>query len=712
MAGGAHLAQHLEGAFVHTGSRHTDVDQAANRRFAPAALGEAGLEFGDALLNEGDLFRFQTRTPARRFVRGPQPDQCLQQRRAVDRQENLFHAAIPQIAIAVQGGDDPIRDHGLHLEQGIVGRSGPALPAHLLGQLRDLPHQRVAVRKEFKGQFGRIELVQPFGGLRAGERLDEGLEQGAIQAKVDLRHPSRGGETALVLGIGLDDGPQVVEGAWFETHDPVAAHQIRVGGLRRLGGHDGFVQAGRQYINQINVGRELLMLLLGHPTRDEDAEMADAFMDGVDDGLGAGADVVVLLVQIDDPAQRLLRRGDVVALGAEAEDRRADVAQVNAYPVAGDDFGGGQPVADEQLIHDPLHFLGVEIDVAAPPFLEFQEARSLGIHFRPEIVILGPEGIGGIEILEVFDQMGAVELAGAEVAGERSQPTAAVQAAGVAHRVLPLDPGPVGQRRAGDDERAEQFGPGRGHHQHRPAGLAVADHAGLTFSLGMQFDDLFQEPGLGAHDVFDGLARHRVRAEADEVTGMAGAHRHAQFAVGLEAADARSVASARVHHHERAFFRVDYDAFRRLDPNQPVIDRTLQGPAVQHQLVFETEHVRHRLGFLCVVLVTALAQHVPEQDGALPAVNPVIHGLLGDGGQGLLRGEGSEELGWVGHGSYSSEILVWPFPAGAAAAIAAVKTGVWLNAGELRLRDHNRQRYRHHGHSPAMGSCWKSMVNR
>ena len=33
---------------------------------------------------------------------------------------------------------------------------------------------------------------------------------------------------------------------------------------------------------------------------------------------------------VDDPVQRLLRRRDVVALGAEADDRRADVAQVDA----------------------------------------------------------------------------------------------------------------------------------------------------------------------------------------------------------------------------------------------------------------------------------------------------------------------------------------------------------------------------------------------
>jgi len=33
-------------------------------------------------------------------------------------------------------------------------------------------------------------------------------------------------------------------------------------------------------------------------------------------------------------------------------------------------------------------------------------------------------------------------------------------------------------------------------------------------------------------------------------------------------------------------------------------------------------------------------------------------------------------------------------------------------ASELCIGDRDRQRYRHHGHTPAMGSCRKSMVNR
>jgi hypothetical protein len=48
---------------------------------------------------------------------------------------------------------------------------------------------------------------------------------------------------------------------------------------------------------------------------------------------------------------------------------------------------------------------------------------------------------------------------------------------------------------------------------------------------------------------------------------VAGAHRHTQLAVCLEAADARPVPGARVDHDKRAFIRVDDHPFRRLDPD-------------------------------------------------------------------------------------------------------------------------------------------------
>ena len=76
----------------------------------------------------------------------------------------------------------------------------------------------------------------------------------------------------------------------------------------------------------------------------------------------------------------------------------------------------------------------------------------------------------------------------------------------------------------------------------------------------MQGDDLFEEHGFGAGDVLDGLPRHRVGQEADEVAGVPGLEGDADLAVGLEAADARSVSGARIDHHERPQLRIDLDS--------------------------------------------------------------------------------------------------------------------------------------------------------
>ena len=56
-------------------------------------------------------------------------------------------------------------------------------------------------------------------------------------------------------------------------------------------------------------------------------------------------------------------------------------------------------------------------------------ARALGVDLSVEIVLLGPQRVGGILVFEILHQPSAVELAVAEVAGERGQPAAAQQTA-------------------------------------------------------------------------------------------------------------------------------------------------------------------------------------------------------------------------------------------------------------------------------------------
>ena len=155
-------------------------------------------------------------------------------------------------------------------------------------------------------------------------------------------------------------------------------------------------------------------------------------------------------------------------------------------PLGRVDLARRELVADEQVVGDPLHLAGVEQHRAAPPGLEVEEARGLGVDLGVDVVGLLPVGVGRIQRFEVGHQVGAVEDAVAEVAGQRGEPGAAEHAAEIAHRILAAHARPVGQRRARQQDRADQLGPDRRRHHELPAGLAVADDHRLALGLGMQ----------------------------------------------------------------------------------------------------------------------------------------------------------------------------------------------------------------------------------
>ena len=155
--------------------------------------------------------------------------------------------------------------------------------------------------------------------------------------------------------------------------------------------------------------------------------------------------------------------------------------------------------------------------MTAPPAFEAKVARRLRVDFGVEIVLLGPKCVCRVLIFEILHEPSAIELAGAEIAGERGKPAAAHQATRITHGILAMDALPIRQRRAGDDDRAKQLWPQRREHHDRPARLAVSDHTRFVFGLRMQFQDFFQKYAFGAGDILDRLSRHWLRQEADEI---------------------------------------------------------------------------------------------------------------------------------------------------------------------------------------------------
>ncbi len=234
---------------------------------------------------------------------------------------------------------------------------------------------------------------------------------------------------------------------------------------------------------------------------------------------------------------------------------------------------GRELVADEQVVDDVLHLDVVEEDVAAPVFLETDIALGLGVGACVDVVLLRPERVGGIEVLEVLHEPCAVESAGAYVAGQRGQPAPTEQAAGIAHRIVAR---PVGQRRAGYDQRPEQVWPDRRRHQQLPAGLTITDHRRLALASGMQPADSLDEGREGAHDILDGLAGNGIGQEAHEVARVTSLDRGADLAVGLKAADAGPMPGARVDYDERAPRLVGLLAAGRYDPHERIVGRSRQ----------------------------------------------------------------------------------------------------------------------------------------
>ena len=168
----------------------------------------------------------------------------------------------------------------------------------LLGQREQGTHERIVFGEELVLQPQRMQSAQPIGRCLVGERPDPGLQERAVQSEIDLGDPRDRRELPFVLEVVAPERPDGVEVAPLGSHEVVAGDEIGGRIVRVLRRHHCLVEAGREHVDQVDVAGELIMLLLRHRAGDEDAEMADRFMDGVDDGLSVRADIVEAVVEV------------------------------------------------------------------------------------------------------------------------------------------------------------------------------------------------------------------------------------------------------------------------------------------------------------------------------------------------------------------------------------------------------------------------------
>ena len=166
-----------------------------------------------------------------------------------------------------------------------------------------------------------MKAAESFRQLRYRHGAYRGLGEGAVERQVDLRQPRRCRKAALVLEVVTAKCADVFEGTRLEAYHPFASDELRVHDRFALWLEDRLVEAGRQHVDQVDIGGELVVLLLGDAGGDKDTEVADLVVNGVDDGLTVSADLVDAVIEVEDPVERLLRWSDVVAPRAEHHDR-------------------------------------------------------------------------------------------------------------------------------------------------------------------------------------------------------------------------------------------------------------------------------------------------------------------------------------------------------------------------------------------------------
>ena len=212
---------------------------------------------------------------------------------------------------------------------GLSAATGLRLAADQLRHGGDRRHQRIGVGEELVLQPQRVQPLHPLRQRGAHQRANQRLRKRTIEREIGLGYTGGSGEAALIGRIVTAERSDILERPRLAAHHPLAGREIGVGGILGLVLEHRLVEPGRKRIDQVDIARELAVLLFCHASGYEDAQVAHGLVDGVDDGLAVGSDLLDALIEIENPSERLLRRRDVVALRAEHHDRRADVAQVD-----------------------------------------------------------------------------------------------------------------------------------------------------------------------------------------------------------------------------------------------------------------------------------------------------------------------------------------------------------------------------------------------
>jgi xanthosine utilization system XapX-like protein len=123
---------------------------------------------------------------------------------------------------------------------------------------------------------------------------------------------------------------------------------------------------------------------------------------------------------------------------------------------------GPHLVADEEVLRDPLDLFAVQQEITAPPALELEKARLLGVDVGEHLVVLAQKVLAGFRFSKFCTRCAPSNLPAPRSDVSEASQVPPQQPSGIAHRIvaLALAPGaaPVGHRRADDHDRTVSSG--------------------------------------------------------------------------------------------------------------------------------------------------------------------------------------------------------------------------------------------------------------
>jgi len=211
------------------------------------------------------------------------------------------------------------------------------------GDVFDRPHEGIEIGEEIALNAQRVQISQNFGGELRGPEFDPRPHEQTVQSVVRFGYFRDHAEIRFVRRAVIISG-DVGKCPRRKLRGEFTAADVAF--------DDHLVEARRQKIDHVEIADNLPVFFLGDRSRDENPQMADVFVDDIDNHLSVAFDVIDGFVNPGNPVERLLRRRDIVTFGGENENRAVDVFQAELTPFLQFEFPPFEFVADEKITDD------------------------------------------------------------------------------------------------------------------------------------------------------------------------------------------------------------------------------------------------------------------------------------------------------------------------------------------------------------------------